>query len=451
MNIRIKGATAPVKPRFVCFTVLFLGTFFLTTDSLAQQLAVEDVVVMALEKSYDVQLSQNLVRSGNTDAKNSKGLFLPDLTLNASRNNTFSKIHTEFEDRPTTDTKPEANTTQYSAQVNWVLFDGLKMFATYNQLHAVAGVNETLLKNQMANTMASVIGNYYNIVAQKQQLTAINEQISVSEERIKLAERKLQVGSGIKTEYLQARLDQNAFKTAALQQEALIAQIKANLNTISGNQLPDQFEVSDTIPLNLDLTLDEILQGVEATNPLLIAARGNIEVAKFNLNARRGDRLPIISLTGGYNNNQLNNTVAPNATSPKVSLNRSFAVGFTGTWFLLNNLAITNALQLAKINLDRQQIVYEQQKAIALNGVRIAYANYDNARKTLVIEEENIQFARENVSIVLESFKRGIATFIEVRIAQQSMVDAYNRLTTARYNAKVSETELLRLKGALLR
>jgi outer membrane protein TolC len=58
--------------------------------------------------------------------------------------------------------------------------------------------------------------------------------------------------------------------------------------------------------------------------------------------------------------------------------------------------------------------------------------------------------ARENVTIAFEGFKRGITTFIELRTAQQSLADAYNRLIAARYLAKVSETELLRLKGSLL-
>jgi outer membrane protein TolC len=437
MNIRIKR-------------VLFSGLIFVAGTASAQQVQVDDIIVMALEKGYDVQLSMNTLSASTTDARNAKGLFLPDITLNGGRTKSFQKSHSELPDGRVNDTKPEANQTQYGAQLNWVLFDGLKMFATYKQLQTVAGVNQTLLKNQMANTMASVIGNYYNIVAQKQQLNALNEQISVAEERIKLAERKLEVGSGIKTEWLQAKLDQNAFRTQVLQQEALILQTKANLNTLSGSQLPDQFEVSDTIPLNLDMTIEEIFEGIEQTNPTLIAARAQIEVAKFNLNARRGDRFPIISLTSGYNYNSQFYTVPPNALSPKVNENRNMSVGLTGQWFLLNNLAVTDAVQLARINFDRTKIVYEQQKVLAFNGVRIAYANYDYARKTLAIEEDNVKFARENVTILLESFKRGIATMIEIRTAQQSIVDAYNRLTTARYNAKVSETELLRLKGALL-
>jgi outer membrane protein len=442
MNIRIKRA-------------LFSGLFLSAATAWAQQpsqLAVEDIVVMALEKSYDVRLSLNTLASSGTDARNAKGLFLPDVTLNGGRTWSRQNSRQTLADNSEKNVSGiKQNSFNPSLQLNWVLFDGLKMFATYKGLQEIAGVNEVLVKNQMANTMATVINNYYSIVAQKQQLRAINEQISVGEERVKLAERKMQVGSGIKTELLQAKLDQNAFRVSALQQEATIAQTKATLNTLSGNQLPELFEVSDTIPLNLDLTIEEIFEGIESTNPTLMAARGNIEVARFNIKARRGDRFPIISFVSSYNINRNESNQAVNQFSTIATKANGYNYGLTAQWFLVNNLAITNALQLAKINLDRQELIYEQQKTIAFNGVRIAYANYDNARKTLVIEEENIQLARENVSVLLESFKRGVATFIELRTAQQSMVDAYNRLTTARFNAKVSETELLRLKGALLR
>jgi len=440
MNLKIRG-------------VLFSGLFLLAgTASAQQKLDVQDIIVLSLEKGYDVKLSRNIVSSAETDARNASGLFLPDFTLNGNRTWNKNDSKQTLADNSEVN-KPNIRQNGYNAtlQMNWVLFDGLKMFATYKQLQGVAGVNEVLLKNQMANTMALVIGNYYSIVAQEQQLRAINEQISVSEERIKLAERKLQVGSGIKTELLQAKLDQNAFKVTALQQEAQIIQAKAQLNLATGNQLPDQFEVSDTIVLDLDLTMEEIVEGLESTSPALIAARGNVEVAKYNLKARRGDRFPIISFVSNYNINRNESNQAQNQFSPIATKTNGYQYGLTAQWFLLNNFAIKNTIQLAAINMQRQELLYEQAKVAALAGVKVAYANYDNARKTLVIEEENILFARENVTIVLESFKRGIATFIEVRTAQQSMVDAYNRLTTARYNAKVSETELLRLKGALLR
>ena len=72
-------------------------------------------------------------------------------------------------------------------------------------------------------------------------------------------------------------------------------------------------------------------------------------------------------------------------------------------------------------------------------------------KKVLLIEEENILYAKENVAIALETFKRGATTFVELRTAQQSLAEAYTRLINARYLAKVAEIELLRLNGGLLR
>jgi outer membrane protein TolC len=101
--------------------------------------------------------------------------------------------------------------------------------------------------------------------------------------------------------------------------------------------------------------------------------------------------------------------------------------------------------------MKRQQLLYDQQKQQVDIEIRNAYVSYDNAKKILIIEEENIVLAKENVTIALESFKRGVATFIELRTAQQSLAEGYNRLIAARYNAKIAETELLRLNGSLLK
>jgi outer membrane protein TolC len=95
--------------------------------------------------------------------------------------------------------------------------------------------------------------------------------------------------------------------------------------------------------------------------------------------------------------------------------------------------------------------LYDQEKQGVDIDVKNAYVNYDNAKKVLLLEEENILLAEENVNIALESFKRGIATFIELRTAQQSLADGYNRLINSRYLAKIAETELLRLNGGLIK
>jgi outer membrane protein TolC len=116
----------------------------------------------------------------------------------------------------------------------------------------------------------------------------------------------------------------------------------------------------------------------------------------------------------------------------------------------MNGFINRRNIQQARINIDRQSLLYEQQKISVDVGVKNAYVNYDNAKKVLLIEEENILLAKENLYITLETFKRGATTFIELRTAQQSLADAYNRLINARFLAKLAETELLRLNGSLI-
>jgi outer membrane protein len=108
-------------------------------------------------------------------------------------------------------------------------------------------------------------------------------------------------------------------------------------------------------------------------------------------------------------------------------------------------------IKQAEINYQRQELFFGQQK-VSLNAMlKNAFINYDNAKKVLVVQEETILLAKENVMIALESFKRNATTAIELRTAQQSLADAYNSLISARYNAKLAETELLRIGGTLIR
>lgn len=69
----------------------------------------------------------------------------------------------------------------------------------------------------------------------------------------------------------------------------------------------------------------------------------------------------------------------------------------------------------------------------------------------MVLEEENIKLVRENLFIARERYRLGISTFLEMREAQQSLADANTRLIEARYNTKIAEIELLRLRGDLVK
>lgn len=443
-----------MKHSFVA-SVIFLFSGFQFANA-QEEVTLEEVVALALKQNYDVQIMRKVAESAQTNKDYAWGAFLPQINGSASRvwNKNDQKLRVRdrgTDEIITIEGDIAANNISASGQLVWTLFDGTRMFATRERISVLAEQSQLGLKDQMTNTVADVVINYYDIVRQKQQLKAIEEQMSVNEERVKLAERKLQVGTGIKPELLQARVDYNLQQAQVLQQASIIAQLKQQLNALVGLQLPSEYEVADTILIDLNLKPEDISSDIENTNLSLQAARQNIRVASLSLRERRAEYLPFINFNAAYNYAKTDNTKILNPYATLFFQQLGYNYGFSLTLPLLNGFNTRRVNQQARIEVDRQSLLYNQLKTNVNVGLVNSYVNYNNSKKVLLIEEETIGLAKENVFIALESFKRGVTTFIELRTAQQSLAEAYNRLIAARFNTKLAETELLRLSGNLLK
>ena len=431
------------------FAIAFVGVFQVSYSQ--EEISLGQVVALALERNYDVLVAKNISEGAKTDNAYAFGAFIPQINAvgNTVWNSNDQALRFQDESRNNSG-KAESNNITASAQLQWTLFDGTRMFATRERIAAIAAQGEILVKQQMVNTVASVANNYFDIIRQKQQLRAVEEQMAVSEERVKLADRKLAVGMGAKPELLQAKVDYNAQRTQVLQQQALIAQLKDQLNALVGLQLPTRYDVADTIIIDLNLRQEEIFNNIENTSYALQLSRKEMGISSLSLRERRAELLPFLNFNAAYNYSRTDNTRLINPFSPIFNQSDGYNYGFTVSVPILTGFNQRRLVQQARINVGRQQILYDQQKANVNVGLQNAFVLYDNAKKILLVEEENILLARENVSIALETFKRGATTFVELRTAQQSLADAYTRLINARYLAKAAEIELLRLNGGLL-
>src|SRR5258706_10954310 len=265
-------------------------SFFIFHFSIAQQtVTVEEVVQMAIQKNYDIRVAQTTAATQFTDKRFIYGAFIQTLNWGGTFTKTYNSIiNKAFPVNYTTQLPQDgaahnfnglSYTTNSAIQAAWTVFDGTKMFATRNRVLKLAEWGETNIRNQVVNTVAATMTNFYNIVRQQKQLRAIEEVMAVTLERLKLAERKLEVGTGAKPELLQAKVDLNAQRTLAVQQEILIQQIKDQMNGQLGFGLPGQFNIADTIPINLNLNLEEIFSSIENTNQTVLAAKKNLEIA----------------------------------------------------------------------------------------------------------------------------------------------------------------------------
>lgn len=414
-------------------------------------LTVEAAIAAVLKNNYDIELLRNDSASYALDKSYANDAFLPRINSNTGlvfNNNDQLQKFTDGTKRERNGIR--SNNVAGSVQLSWTVFNGHKMVTTKEKLNEFVKLGDLTIKNQVISSIAALMVKYYNIVHQKQQLKAVEEQMSINEERVKLADKKLSVGLGAKPELLQAKVDLNAQKSARLKQQTLIAQLKEQLNLLMNVASNSAYDVSDSILINNHILLQDMINGLESSSPTLLIAKKNIDISQLVLKERKADRYPVVSLNSAYNYSKTDNKAVVNPFTPLYSRNNGFNYGLGISIPILNGLNTKRLIQQSQLDIAYLKLSYQSQQATIHSGIIIAYKEYVMQQQALTLEEDNILLAKENVFISLERYRLGVSTYLELRETQKSLEDAYTRLLAARYNTKLAEIELLRLKGNLL-
>lgn len=426
-----------------------IGIIFSVTSMRAQELLMpEDAVALALSKNFDIVLAKNEADIAKINNNKATAGMLP--TINVTTGDVFNlnNINQKF----TTGQEVKKNWVPVNSfnlglNVNWTIFDGLRMFAAKDRLAALQALGEIQLKNQVQDVVAQTLNAYYEIVRQKQQIKALNESAAISVERVNLSQKKLDVGYADKTPLLQAKVDYSTQQINILRQQTVLEQAKVALNKILGRDANAVFEVIDTIVVNYIPNLQEIKDTALTENFLIQSAKKNIEIAKLQHKEINSQRLPQLNFSTGYNFTQNNSKAGLQL------FNRSYGptVGLNATIPIFNGGRVKKQLEASAVNIATQQVQLDQIKNDLDSRVLAAYKDFDYAQRVLKLNEENVKTAQENVQVTMERFRLNQSTSVEIKQAQSSYEDALYSVILARYNAKVAETELKRLSNDLVK
>jgi outer membrane protein len=434
---------------WISLVVLFFGSKSFSQDTLT----VEQAIATALHNNYDILLSKEDSASIAITNRYRDAVFLPTLNANSTllfnRNNQSTKLSNGTE---TSRKGIHASNLNAALSLNWVLFDGLRMFIARDLIDVNIIRGNLTIKNQVVNTVADVIKTYYDIIQQRQQLRNVEELMALSADRLKLAQYKLDIGVGIKPDLLQAQIDYNNQKALRVNQLALIDQRKQDLNRLMNIPQTVHYEVSATISVNNDLVLGNLLNNIDQVSPALELSRIDVDIADVNVRMAKAARYPTIALTSAYNFTRNSSNSVTNPTfQPLFTLNRGFNYGLTASIPIFNRFTIKQQVKQAELSVDYSKIRYENQQSIINTGILNNFRSYVAQREIVAINDSSVILARENLVIERERYRLGATTFIELRQAEENLAQALSRSITTLYSLKVAETELLRLRGDLVK
>lgn len=429
------------------FILLLLAFAFSQEKLIAQNnLSLKEAVTIAIQNSYDIKLVENNLTIAKNNNNYGVAGGLPTVTATGTNNNTLTTINQTFPDasRNTTRNGVDGTTLNGGLTATMILFNGYRVAATKERLASIEKQSAAALQTQMLNTSSTVMQQYYNVIRQAAFLKTIEKSIEASEERVAIVKTRQEVGVANQADLLQSNLDLNALLQAKQNQLVVLAQVKADLYNSMVVPANSNYTFTDSIQVDGRLALLDIESKMK-DHPLLQSAQQLINVNQFLEKETKALTYPTLRANTGYNYN------SNKSAAGFILLNESYGpfLGFNLSIPIYAGSASKRAVKNAQINTVSAKLQYENTAQDLGTELFKTYQNYQNSLKQTPIEEQNYEMSQALLALVMEKFKLGQATIVDVKQAQQSFENAGFRLTSLRFSAKIAEIELKRLSNQL--
>ncbi|NCC59668.1 MAG: TolC family protein [Verrucomicrobiae bacterium] len=427
--------------------LLLLLLFLIPTVAPAQKMMnLQECLTIGLEKNYDLRIIRNeaLISDNNVTLGNAG--FLPDVTLNtgyALRNNNSDQYPTGEGEIEQTGNR-NSGTLDAAVNLNLTLFEGFRVQTNYKRLQEIKTVGELNTRMALEDFIANLTAEYYNYVQQQIRLGNLKYAVSLSKERLRIVEARYQVGSLSRLDLQQARVYFNADSSLLIQQYEALNTSRIRLNELMGGDVDQLFTAVDTtIVFDRSLSKEELLDAAMQQNTLLLLTEKNKTLSELELKNLQSRNYPYLRLNTGYGFTHYDYT---NGT---VDRQRNWGpnVGITLGYTIFDGFNRSREQKNARLSIQNRELEIERNRLTLQSNFANMWISYRNNMELTNLEIESLRNAELNYEIAMERYKIGDLSGLELREAQNSLLEAEQRLLTAQYKTKLYEISLLQISG----
>ena len=405
-------------------------------------------IKLTLENNLNIKLIENSRDMAKNNASILNSGYLPTASLNSSSNISYQDIEIVAGEQngSVEDSKNEANSTNIS--LNYVLFDGMGRKYNYKRFKEIYKKSEIEVKDVIEKTILQLFGVYYEVARLIEENKIIKSSLSISKERLKKRKIQLEYGQTTGLEVLNAEVDMNLDSINYLNSLKILSNAKRDLNLVMNIDLNTNHSINTDFRFITSEKMIDIFNNAKKNNSYLQIMEKDVLISDYNLKATKSSYLPTIGLNGSYgwnesiNDNQyaFYNENRTNGLSGAISLNWNI---FSGGNRITNN-------KNAKLNLTNSKIKKQKIELEFERDIKNAYSNYENSLFILNAQQMNLETNNNNFKRNQEKYALGQVTSIEFRKAQLNFLNAKLSVNKAKFEAKLSELQVLQLAGEIL-
>lgn len=409
-------------------------------------LSFEKALELTLANNYAISMAKVNEEIALNNASKANNDFLPTVSASGAYNWTYF----DGENRLITETRQFDANNSYNynatASVSYTLFNGFSRRYTYLQNKETAILSQLQLQLVIQNTVVELATIFHEVARLEENIDFLNTSVTISIDRLARAEYQYEYGQAKKLDVLNAKVDLNTDSINLINGLQQLENAKRDLNFIMGQDVTTDLRVDNAISIRNDLTRDEVELSAESQNLELRINSNNLKINEYAIGASKSIWMPTVNANAGY---QYRGTEDPNGAFLIGSNNYGPQAGVSLNWTLFNGSSQTQ-IKNAKLNLINQQIekksLTQQIKSLALNS----FTTYKNQLYVLNSQADNVATAKDNFNRSKDAFALGQINSIEFRQAQLNLLNAEQALSSAKYDAKNAEFQVLAVMGKLV-
>ena len=322
------------------------------------------------------------------------------------------------------------------------LFDG---FGTTSATKS-ARINRDISVNQLTNTLQSVLFEgttaYMDVLRQKRLLELSRSNEDTIQVVLELEDERVQRGSGITVDVLQAKSRLQISKERRVNFEGALEDAVSRFLQVY-NRAPDIDAMTDPVP-PVDLLPAELDEGIKIAldeNPAVLNSVGTLEVTRENQRSVKSDYYPTLDIVGEANYEKNDDTT--------IGTRRDYSLTLESNWDLFTGFSTKNGVAQAAHD-------YEAAKDNHAFVVRKVEEQTRLAWQALMTVRERVELLENAVNIASEVFdarqklrEAGKETVINVLDAESEIFNAQINFAAASYDERVAVYQLLLAMGRL--
>ena len=440
------------------FILLLLIVTIVNISKAQEKLTKEQALDFALENNFGIQVSRNnaAITKNNSNILNSG--YLPTVSISGGGNYIGSDSEIAFPGQFDDQGNPIPNrifegqeSQRYNASVNlnYTLFDGLGRTYIYKQLKEQYNLSELQLRETIEYSILQIFEVYFSIAQFTESSRIFKQNLEVSKERQKRAQSAFIHGQGNKLAVLNAQVDVTNDSISLIQVNQQLDNSKRDLNLLMNQPIDTDYSVELEVNFIPEIQIESWIDTAPEKNVELLKQKSNVQINSYDIKINQSGYLPTVGLVGSYGWN-LNKSPATAFFPGTNNTTYSVGVGASLSWNLFDGGRTTTRVKNAKLNFENQELIAQEARLSFDRDLLNALQNYRNTKEIFEIQQKQVETATYNFDRSQSQYRLGSITAIEFRQAQINLANAKNQRAIAKFQAKLSELQLIQLTGELL-